>query len=156
MSILGPGKTGCSRLALSDTVNLPVNRLQFFLQDNAVSGAQLATSSRTGNMGNVSSTDTIEYRFTKETPLVGIYGYSSATSINGVGVIRFDVVCQAEKDKERKLLEDIAVQKLTKESENEEGEEEGGSGAMVGIIAGAAALVILVTIIAIVIICKRK
>ena len=122
MSPIGPGTSGCNRLQLSDTVNEPVTRLQFFLLDNTVHGAQISTSTRTGDIGDVDfATSNIEYTFTSKTPLVGLYGYATATSIAGIGVIRFDIDCQIqfEKDQERKILEDIAVQKKKEEDDKE-------------------------------------
>ena len=50
-------------------------------------GIQVTTTARVGSFGRDNSSDVIKFSFTKEQPLIGIYGYSGVKEISGISVI---------------------------------------------------------------------
>jgi len=78
-----------------------VKSLEVFTFGGSITGFIIETASRTGSAGLTSVSDSVKFEFTDVTPLVGIYGFSEDRFINGLGVIKYDMVCQAEKERNK-------------------------------------------------------
>ena len=62
-----------------------------------VVGITILAGGRTGNFGLTDVRDSVNYVFTREKPLIGIYGFSGEKFINGMGFITYDLGDECQK-----------------------------------------------------------
>ena len=103
MNAIGPGTDNCGRYKLSDALNEPVEELTFFIDDaGLVKGMKVKTKAKIGTFGDADLAQKAQFSFTAEQPLIGIWGYDGASSISGIGIIKFDTTSQCYEELEFK------------------------------------------------------
>ena len=147
LSPLGPGTTNCQRLELSDPVNAPIESIEFFTFGGSVTGFKIQTATRSGSVGNVSVTDSVTFTFERVAPLAGLFGFSGDRFIDGIGVIRYDIACQAQKEQEKQNNGGGSSTDPDLDKEDGESEDDDNTGALIGIIVGIVAVIILTVVI---------
>jgi len=92
---IGPGTSNCTRYKIADSTNDYVSSI--LLHGNEVIiGITVNVGDRKGSFGVTDSRDEVLFEFTKEQPLIGIYGFDGTSFINGLSFITYDLVsfCQ--------------------------------------------------------------
>lgn len=149
MTPIGPGVDNCNRLQLSDPLENPIERLELYIVSDTIRGIQIETSTRLGSVGDISSSETVKYLFTKENPLVGIFGFTGDSYINGLGVIRFDTECQAAITKQQQLESNLKRKSLQTEPED-------NKTVLIALIAAGGILITAIIIVTVICIRRKK
>jgi len=73
---IGPGSGRCGRYSLDDPVNEQLQSLTLYINDGFIQGVQATVPGKVGSFGQVDVRDIKVFRFTKDKPLIGLYGFS--------------------------------------------------------------------------------
>lgn len=120
---------------------------------------------KVGNFGRTDLRDVKYFRFTKEQPLVGLWGFNTTKQISGLSVIKFDTTSECYKDMQREAGIEVIEEstepdpKPKKNDEKEkEKEEEGIDIMVVGIYTAGGFLAILIIFICVMAVekCRKK
>ena len=96
-----PVVSRCTTYQIDDPVNQPMESLTAYLDDGVVKGLQTVSGSKVGSFGRVDLRDVKVFRFSKEKPLVGLWGFNTSDSISALGVIQYDTTSECYKDLQR-------------------------------------------------------
>lgn len=97
LEIGGKTTSKCKQFQLADPIGDPITQITLYINEFVVHGLQIISAKKTGAFGNTNLDQTVSFTFTPKTPLIGIYGNTGESLINGMSVIRFDLnpECQA-------------------------------------------------------------
>jgi len=116
---VGPGDELCGSYKLGDAIKEPVSNLVFFYDDEGVKGIRVATALKVGNFGQTDLAKKVNFAFTAESPLIGVYGFGREAGINGISVIKYELESDCYKGLQAKVDSFSQVKDVEKSDEGE-------------------------------------